>query len=309
LNLTAQQRLDLEAFLLTLGGNALYSDPKWSNPFSAAGTITLTNVPEGAGPPAQALNISTRLGVGTGDNAMIGGFIIKGTSAKPVVVRGLGPSLANLGLTGVLTDPVLELRGADGALLFQNDNWKDTQRSQIEGTLFQPADDRESVIIASLAPAAYTAILTGNNQASGIGLIEIYDSDQAADSQLENISTRGFVGAKDNVMIGGFILGGNANTRIAIRGLGPSLSQFGLTNVLSDPTLELHDPNGATLITNDNWTDDSAAADSLRANGLALANPTESAIFTSLPPGQFTAILAGKNGATGIGTIEIYNLR
>jgi hypothetical protein len=309
LNLSPQQRLDLEAFLLTLGGNALYTDPKWSSPFSAAGTITLTNVPGGSGPSAQALNMSTRLGVGTGDNVMIGGFIIKGTAAKPIVVRGLGPSLANLSVTGVLLDPVLELRGADGALLFQNDNWKDTQRPQIEGSPFQPTDDRESVIIASLAPAAYTAILSGKNQTAGVGLIEIYDTDQAVDSQLANTSTRGFVGAQDKVMIGGFILGGTGNTRVAIRGLGPSLTQFGLTNVLPDPILELHNANGATFITNDNWTDDSGSAALLRDSGLALGDPNESAIFTSLPAGQFTAILAGKNGATGIGTIEIYNLR
>jgi hypothetical protein len=126
---------------------------------------------------------------------------------------------------------------------------------------------------------------------------------------LSNISTRGFVGAQSNVLIGGFILSGNNNTRVAVRGLGPSLSQFGLTNLLADPTLELHDGNGAVLIANDNWTDDSAAADLLSANGLALADAQESAVFTMLPAGQFTAILAGKNGGIGIGTIEIYNLR
>ena len=126
---------------------------------------------------------------------------------------------------------------------------------------------------------------------------------------MQNISTRGFVGAQSDVLIGGFILSGNNNTRVAVRGLGPSLSQFGLTNLLADPTLELHDGNGAILIANDNWADDSAAADLLRANGLALANPQESALFVSLPAGQFTAILAGKNGGIGIGTIEIYNLR
>jgi cytochrome c peroxidase len=309
LNLTAQQRLDLEAFLLTLSGNALYTDSKWSDPFRADGTITLTNVPGASPTPAQALNISTRLEVGTGDNVMIGGFIIKGNSSKSVLIRGLGPSLSNLGLAGVLLDPVLELRGTNGAVLFQNDNWKDDQRAQIEGTAFQPTDDREPVIVASLPPAAYTTILTGKNQTTGIGLIEIYDRDQTADSELQNISTRGFVGAQSNVLIGGFILRGNNNTRLAVRGLGPSLSQFGLTNLLADPTLELHDGNGAILIANDNWTDDSAAADLLRANGLALSDPRESAIFTTLPAGQFTAILAGKNGGIGIGTIEVYNLR
>lgn len=309
LNLTAQQRLDLEAFLLTLGGNALYTEPKWSNPFSPAGTITLKNAPGASPTPAQALNISTRLAVESGDNVVIGGFIIKGNSNKTVLIRGLGPSLGNFGLTGMLLDPVLELHRSDGALIFKNDDWKDNQRNQIEGTPFQPADDREPVIIASLEPGAYTAILTGKSQPNGIGLIEIYDRDQAAGSELANISTRGFVGAQNNVMIGGFILGGNGNTRVAVRGLGPSLSQFGLTNLLSDPTLELHDANGATLIANDNWADDPTVANLLNTNGLALANPQESAIFTSLPPGQFTAILAGKNGGTGLGTIEVYNLR
>jgi cytochrome c peroxidase len=309
LNLTAEQRLDLEAFLLTLGGDAVYTDPKWSNPFSLAGTITLKNAPVPNPTPAQALNISTRLAVASGDNAVIGGFIIKGNNSKSVLIRGLGPSLGNFGLTGVLADPVLELHGADGALIFTNDNWKDNQRGQIEATSFQPADDREAVIIASLAPGAYTAILTGKNQPSGIGLIEIYDPNQAADSELANISTRGVVGGHNNVMIGGFILGGNGNTRVAVRGLGPSLSQFGLTNLLADPTLELHDANGGTLIANDNWGDDPAVANLLNANGLAPGDPQESAIFTSLPPGQFTAVLAGKNGGAGLGTIEIYNLR
>jgi hypothetical protein len=193
-----------------------------------------------------------------------------------------------------------------------NDNWKDTQRSQIEGTLFQPSDDRESVIVATLVTANYTAVLTGKNNTTGVGIIEVYDNNQAADSQLANISTRGFVQTGNNVMIGGFILGGSGNpvnARIALRGIGPSLSQFGLNNVLADPTLELHDANGATLVANDNWTDDPVSAAQLTANGLGLSNQKESGIFTSLPAGQFTAILAGKNGGIGIGLVEIYNLK
>ncbi len=316
LNLTSQDRLDLEAFLLTLSGNAVYTDQRWSNPFSAAGTITVINLspsPTPTPPSVQPLNISTRLEVGTGANAMIGGFIISGNNSKPVLIRGLGPSLSNLGLTGLLLDPALSLRGADGGLLFQNDDWKDDQRSQIEGTPYEPGDDRESVIIASLPAAAYTAVLTGKDQTSGIGLLEIYDLDPAVDSVLANMSTRGFVGAQNNVMIGGFILGGNppqtGNVQVAIRGLGLSLGQFGLTNLLADPTLALHDANGATLIANDNWTDDPATAALLSANGLVPADTNESAIVTSLSPGPFTAILAGKNGGTGLGLVEIYSLR
>jgi hypothetical protein len=241
---------------------------------------------------------------------MIAGFIIGGNSSKATVLRGIGPSLLAFGISDALLDPVLDLRGSNGSLILSNDNWKDTQRSQIEGGPLQPGDDHESVIVASLPPAAYTVALTGKNNTAGVGLVEVYDHDQASDSQLANISTRGFVRAGNNVMIGGFILGGNpASTRIALRGIGPSLSQFGLSPVLTDPTLELHDANGATLVANDNWLDDPVSAAQLTANGLALGDPKESGLFISLLPGQFTAVLAGKNGGIGIGLIEVYNLK
>ena len=259
--------------------------------------------------PTNALNLSTRARVDTGDSVAIGGFIITGNASKKVVVRGLGPSLSRFNLSGLLLDPVLELRQANGALILMTDNWKDNQRAQIEGSIYQPTDDRESVIVATLQPAAYTATLSGKGQTAGIGTVEIYDNDQEADSQLANISTRGFVQTGDNVMIGGFQLGlGSNNARVAVRGLGPSLSQFGLSTVLADPTLELHDSNGAILVSNDDWQSDAVSAGQLTANGLGLPDPKESGIFTSLPPGAFTAILAGKNGGVGIGLIEIYNL-
>lgn len=241
---------------------------------------------------------------------MIAGFIISGNSSKPVVLRGIGPSLLAFGISDALLDPVLDLRGSNGSLILSNDNWKDTQRSQIEGTVFQPGDDRESVIVATLMPGAYTAALTGKDNTTGIGLVEVYDNNQAVDSQLANISTRGFVLNDNNVMIGGFILGGSPNnTRVALRGIGPSLAQFGLNPVLEDPTLELKDSNGTTLVANDDWQSDSFSAAQLAAAGLGLSNSKESGIFTSLPPGAFTAILAGKNGGTGIGLVELYNLR
>jgi hypothetical protein len=243
---------------------------------------------------------------------MIGGFIIDGNASKPVIIRGMGPSLANAGIppSTVLNDPVLELRGSDGSLITTNDNWKDSpQRSQIEGSAFQPGDDREAVIVASLPPGAYTAILTGKNQSTGVGLVEVYDNNQGANAQLANISTRGYVQTGNNVMIGGFILGGIPNnTRVALRGVGPSLAQFGLSPVLADPTLELHDSNGATLVANDDWQSDAVSAAQLTAAGLGLSNAKEPGIFTSLPPGAFTAILAGKNGGVGIGLVELYNL-
>jgi hypothetical protein len=247
--------------------------------------------------------------VETGDKIMIGGFIITGNAPKNVAIRGLGPAVASFGLTDFLADPFLELHSSNGALLQANDNWKETQRAEIEGIGLAPNDDREAVIVTTLTPGAYTALLTGKGGTTGVGLVEMYDLNPGSDSQLGNISTRGFVQGGNSVLIAGFILGSNTGSdRIAIRGLGPSLSQFGLNPVLADPTLELHDNNGATLISNDDWESDPVSAANLILFNLAPSNPKEPAIFTSLPPGTFTAILAGKNGGIGIGTVEIYNL-
>lgn len=243
---------------------------------------------------------------------MIGGFIVQGSAPKNVALRGIGPSLAGSGISDVLADPTLELRDASGALLFHNDNWQDdpVQAAQLIALNLAPQNPNESGIVAALQPGAYTAILAGKNNSTGIGLVELYDTNQAASSQLANISTRGFVQTGDNVMIGGFILGGgNGGTFVAVRGVGPSLSQSGLSNVLADPTLELRDSNGVLLVSNDNWQDDAASAAQLTAHGLAPENPLESGIFTSLAPGAYTAILAGKNSGTGIGLVEIYNMQ
>ncbi len=241
---------------------------------------------------------------------MIGGFIITGNEPKIVALRGLGPSLADFGLSDVLADPTLELHGSAGVLM-QNNNWQDdpAQAAALTALGLALEDPNESGIVATLQPGAYTAILAGNNQTAGLGLVEIYDAAPAASSQLANISTRGFVRTGDNVMIGGFILGGPPqaeSTAVALRGIGPSLSQSGLSNVLADPTLELRDNNGALLIANDDWQDDPFAAAQLTANGLAPEDPLESGIFATLPPGLFTAILTGKNGGVGLGLVEIY---
>jgi hypothetical protein len=242
---------------------------------------------------------------------MIGGFIITGAAPKKVALRGIGPSLRNSGLGDVLADPTLELRGGSGALLFQNDNWQDdpAQAAQLAALGLAPTDPKESGIMTMLQPGAYAAIMAGKNQTTGIGLVEVYDADLTAASQLANISTRGFVQTGDSVMIGGFILGhSSASTAIAVRGIGPSLSQSGLSNVLADPTLELRDGNGMLLIANDNWQDNAVSAAQLTAHGLAPQNSLESGIFASLPPGAFTAVLAGKNGGMGIGLVEIYDV-
>lgn len=278
---------------------------------AADGTGTIINDDPSMPPPAQLLNISTRAQVLTGDRVLIGGFIITGSGAKKVLIRAIGPSLTRNGIAGALADPTLELRDSTGALITSNDNWKDSpDATAIKATGIPPTNTFESAILRDLSPGSYTAIVAGKNGGTGIGLVEIYDVDNAVEPKLGNIATRAFVQTGDNMLIGGFILGGNNNSpRIALRGIGPSLSQFGVVNSLADPTLELHDSNGAVHISNDNWQDDPVSATQLTAFGLAPQNNFESGIFITLPPGQFTAILRDKNNTTGIGVVEVYNLQ
>jgi hypothetical protein len=265
-------------------------------------TLTVTTV------SSQLLNISTRLNVLTGDNVLIGGFIITGTTPKQVIVRAIGPSLGAFGVVGALADPVLELHLPDSSVV-TNDNWRSTQEQEIIDSNLAPTDDLESAILATLPPGSYTAIVSGNNGGTGVGLVEAYDLDQAA-GQLANISTRGFVDTDDNVMIGGFIVGGGSDgitATVLVRAIGPSLTDFGVPGALQDPTLELHDGSGNTLMANDNWKDDQEAA--IAATTLQPTNDLESAILATLPTGAYTAIVRGQNNTTGVGLVEAYNLQ
>jgi uncharacterized repeat protein (TIGR03803 family) len=256
-------------------------------------------------PQPTLLNISTRVDVQVGDSVLIGGFIITGTQPKKVIVRAIGPALGAFGVSGALADPVLELHEPDGTVI-TNDNWKDTQEAAITATKLAPSNDLESAIVATLDPGAYTAILTGKDNTTGVALIEAYDLDQTVDSQLANISTRGFVQTGDNVMIGGFIVGGNTAT-VALRAIGPSLSTAGIANPLADPFLELHDSNGDIVDSNDNWMD-SPDKQTFIDGSLAPTNNKESVILGTLMPGGYTAIVSGVGSGTGIGLVEAYNL-
>jgi len=260
--------------------------------------------------PSQFLNIATRMRVGTDDNVLIGGFILTGTDPKKVLIRARGPSLSQFGLSDVLQDPVLELRGPDNSLLMSNDNWKvGGQQTEIENSGLQPQDDAESALIATLSVERYTAVVRGSGNTTGIGAVEIYDLDQLADSRLANISTRGLVEPGDNVMIGGFIPGGGStNLRVLLRALGPSLSQSGVPNPLGDPTLQLRDGNGALVASNDNWKDDPSQQALITATGIPPTNDAESAIVATIPPAPHTAIVAGKGTATGVALVEAYQL-
>ncbi|HSP46219.1 MAG TPA: NHL repeat-containing protein [Chthoniobacterales bacterium] len=263
------------------------------------------------------LNVSTRLRVQPGENALIGGFIATGSATKTIIVRALGPSLRNFGIAGFLSDPRLELRDHNGTLIASNDNWKfndqthQSQEAEIVTTNLAPTSDLESALITTLQPnQGYTGIVRGASETNGVAVVDAYDLEAAGDSKLANISTRGFVDTNDNVMIGGFIL--NSQTRVVVRAIGPSLSQAGVSNPLADPSLELRDGQGTLLASNDNWKTNAqtnlSQETEIRATTLAPGNDLESAIVILLPPGPHTAIVSGRNGGVGVGLVEVYSL-
>jgi hypothetical protein len=267
----------------------------------------LAFLPTGPGAPSQALNISTRLKAQTGDNVIIAGFILTGDGPRQVLLRAIGPSLEQTDIDDALADPVLELRAADGTRLAFNNSWRYSHEAAIVATGIPPTDDREAAILATLAPGSYTAIVRGRSATSGIAVAEVYDLSEPGSGQLANISTRGLIGSGEEVMIAGFVLaGGSGGSKVIVRGIGPSLAAAGIAQPLDDPTLELHDGNGIAIAFNDNWRD--AQPTEIEATGLAPANDRESAIVAMLPPGQYTAVLAGRADGSGIGVVEVYKI-
>jgi hypothetical protein len=249
--------------------------------------------------------------VQTGEKVGIGGFIITGTGSKHVLLRAIGPSLTQFGVPDALANPVLELHGPSPFVTITCDNWRDdpAQEALIIASGIPPSDNLEAAIDATLVPGNYTAIVRGQNNTSGVALVEVYDLSQPLPAKLANISTRAFVSTGSNIVIGGFLLGGgNGNDRIAVRGLGPSLTALGVPGALADPVLELRDGNGALLVSDNDWQDNPVQASELIAAGLAPTNDLEAGIATTLPPGTYTALLAGLNNGTGIGLVEIYDL-
>jgi hypothetical protein len=246
--------------------------------------------------------------VGTGDNALIGGFIMNGSAPKRLAIRGIGPSS---GLSGALADPVLELHDSSG-IIATNDNWGDAANHQevVDANLV-PSSPNESVILttvpSSTANAFYTAVLRGANNTTGLGLVEVYDLDSGPGSTLLNISTRGQVGVDPNALIGGFFVGGTESKRILVRAIGPSLSAFGVPNALTDPTLDFFNGQGTKIDSNDNWMD-SPQKTQIQNSGLAPTNAKESAILQTLSAGPYTAVVHGTNNGTGVGSVEVYQL-
>lgn len=252
-------------------------------------------------------NISTRVFVGAGNDAAIGGFIVQGTESKQVVIRAIGPSLAGAGVAGSLADPALQLFDSAGAQLASNDNWRVPNEAAVQQTKLAPTDDRESAIVKTLAPGAYTAVAHGKNNASGVALVEVYDLQHSASSKLANISTRGFVGTGGNVMIGGTIVIGPDPARVLFRAIGPTLATAGITNALANPQLDLFDRNGARIGSNDDWKSTQQTA--ITAIGLAPGADHESAVIADLPPGGYTAVVSGVGGTAGVALVEAYHLQ
>ena len=262
--------------------------------------------PEPTPPPSRRslLNVSTRTYTQNGENVMIGGFIILGDKAKKVIIRGLGPSLAQAGVTGAMADPTLELHDSRGILIGSNDNWT-SNRSEVEATGVPPTNNREAAIVKTLQPGNYTCVLQSKTGAPGVALFELYDLD-AASSHLVNISTRGKVGVGENVVIGGFIIGGDQPTKVLIRAIGPSLAHSHVANALQDPKLELHGPTGSLIFANDNWR--SSQQQQITATTIPPTDNREAAIVATLNPGHYTAIVRGAGNATGVALVEVYNI-
>ncbi|MBA3273071.1 MAG: hypothetical protein H0T11_04255, partial [Chthoniobacterales bacterium] len=275
---------------------------------SGTGGRVLKLVPAPASPAL--LNLSTRQNVGTGEDVLIGGFIVVGSAGKPVVLRGVGPSLKAAGepLPGRMADPFLELHDGSGATIASNNNWVDSpQKQQIIATGIQPADEKESAILGTLNPGVYTAVLRSATAANGIGLVELYDLGQSVSANAVNISTRGVVKSGDEVMIGGFIVGGSKSRTLVARAIGPSLAASGVNDPLQNPMLELHNSSGTIVASNDDWR--TTQEQQIRQTGIAPRNDKESAILTTLAPGAYTAVISGVQQGTGVALVEVYQVQ
>jgi len=257
------------------------------------------------------MDLSTRGTAFTGNNVLIGGFIIQGSQAAQLVVRCLAYSLASYGIPGALGDSVIELYDVNNTLIASNDDWfTSNDAATISSYHRDPPNSIESALLVTLNPGSYTAIVRSFSSAqqpaqSGVALFEVYDLRNSA-SRLGNVSTRGNVGTGDSILIGGVIVGGNTAKPVVVRALGPSLTQFGVTGVLADPSLQLRDGNGNLVKANNDWQQ-SPDATVVSADGLAPSNPKEAAIAPTLNPGNYTALVTGVGGTTGTALVEVYD--
>ncbi len=273
--------------------------------YSAPITYTADNLPVG-GQQVTLDNISSRVFVQTGNDVMIGGFIVQGTAPKTLVLRAIGPSLAAAGVVGALPDPVLDVRDATGALIATNDTWNQADAQALLALGLAPLDGREAALVLTLPAGSYSAIVHGkgsNNR--GVALFELYNLDRTTGS-VANISTRGKVETGDDVMIGGFIVGGSTPAKLIVRAIGPSLVSQGIPDALLDPTLELYDSDGALVASNDSWRSTQETA--IIGTTIPPTDNREAAIVRTLAPGGYSAVIRGQNDSTGVALFEVYGL-
>jgi hypothetical protein len=314
-----------DAYQFGPGTLAASADGRWLALETDSG-IRVLRVPHA--PPstreAHLGNISTRASVQTGQNVVIGVFIVQGPGPKRVIIRAIGPELTQHGITNPLADPRLELHNRAGALIASNDNWQTTilggiitsnQVSDIQNSGHAPTAASESAIIANLQAGNYTAIVRGVGNTAGVALVEVYDLSPGASSSLGNISTRSFVQTGEHVMIGGFIVQGTGPKRVIIRAIGPELTQYGIADALDNPRLELHNGSRALIATNDDWQTTilggiitSNQVSDIQNSGHAPTAVSESAIIANLQPGNYTAIVRGVTNTTGVALVEVYDL-
>jgi hypothetical protein len=294
------------------GGQYLYGVPVAPLPTptpTPTATPTATPTPTPAKSASHLANISTRMKVGTGQNVLIGGFIVKGSQSKTLILRAIGPSLTASGVANVLADPVLEVHDSTGAVIASNDDWQESaQASQIQQSGLAPTSSAESAILITLSPGNYTAVVSGYGGAQGNGLVEAYEMDTNS-TRLVNISTRGRVGTVAEPMIGGLIVQGGTAKKVIIRALGPSLGTGAnpIVGALADPILELRDSSGNLLAVNDDWANSSQVADIL-ASTIPPVNSSESAIVATLGGGNYTAIVRGVKDTSGVALVEVFDL-
>jgi hypothetical protein len=243
----------------------------------------------------------------TGNDVMISGFVIGGTQNKTVAVVATGPSLAQFGIANPLMNPQLTVvRQSDQTVIASNDNWQSAANaSQLQSSGFAPPDPNEAGLLLNLAPGAYTAIVSGVGNTTGVSVVGVYEVDKLI-VPLVNISTRGPVQTGNSVMIAGFIIQGDAPQTVTIVATGPSLTAFGISNPLANPTMTLvRQSDQSVLATNDDWQS-AANASEIQADGFAPPNALESAIKVTLAPGAYTVIVSGVNGGTGVSVVGVY---
>lgn len=253
-------------------------------------------------------NIHTRILAKTGDDVIVTEFVVQGTGTEYMILRGIGPTLGDLGVPGALQDPTMRLFDASGRVLDSNDNWVDSpDKDEIVATGLAPAHDSESAIVHTFAPGLYTVVVRGVRRTTGVALPEVYrlsTSDET--TAISGIGTRGRVSTGDHVIVSGVDILGTDRLPVLVRALGPSLADFGISRALADPALDLYDANGTLIASNDNWKDTQQAE--IEATGLAPDNDLESATILTAAPGAYTAVVRGVNDITGTGFVQFYSL-